>query len=62
MMKTYARYKYTNSWEAKLIGCGWHEITAEYTKYYPSGKHLTVIVNGLAVKARECELVQVFDK
>lgn len=61
-MKTYARYIYTTDWTAKKIGNGWHEVTKEYLLQYPSGKQNTLVIGGVAVKARHCEIVQVFDK
>lgn len=59
-MKTYARYIYTTDYTAKRVGNGWHEVTKEYMMYYPSGRQNTVVINGVAVKARHCEIVQVF--
>ena len=59
-MKTFARYIYTQDITAKRVGNGWHEVTKEYMMRYPSGLHNTVVINGVAVKARHCELVQVF--
>ena len=60
MMKTYARYIYTQDMTAKRVGNGWHEVTKEYMMYYPSGRQNTVVINGVAVKARHCEIVQVY--
>lgn len=60
-MKTYARYIYTWDMTAKRVGNGWHEVTKEYMMYYPSGRQNTVVINGVAVKARHCEIVQVYD-
>ena len=61
-MKTYARYIYTKDLTAKLVGNEWHEVTKEFMQYYPSGRHNTVVINGMAIKARHCEIVQVFVK
>ena len=60
MLKTYARYIYTTDYTAKRVGNGWHEVTKEYMMYYPSGRHLTIVIDGIAIKARHCEIVQVF--
>lgn len=60
MLKTYAQYNYTNDSTARMIGLGWHEITREYTQYRPSGKHTIIVINGVAVKAKYCTVVQVF--
>ena len=62
MLKTYARYKYTTDLTAKRVGNDWHEVTKEYVQYYPSGRHNTLVICGCAVKARHCEIVQVFIK
>ena len=62
MLKTYARYIYTQDFTAKRIGNEWHEVTKEYVQYYPSGRHATVVICGCAVKARHCEIVQVFNR
>ena len=59
-MKTYARYTYTNDSTARMIGNGWHIVEKEYIKHYPSGKHNTITINGVSVKAKYCEIVQVF--
>lgn len=61
-MITYARYIYTTDLTAKRVGNQWHEVTREYVQYYPSGRHTTIVINGVAVKARHCEIVQVFVK
>ena len=61
-MKTYARYIYTTDLTAKRVGNQWHEVTKEFTQYYPSGRHTTIVINGVAIKARHCEIVQVFIK
>lgn len=61
-MITYARYIYTTDLTAKRVGNQWHEVTREYVQYYPSGRHTTIVINGVAVKARHCEIVQVFIK
>lgn len=60
MLKTYARYKYTKDLTAKMVGNEWHEVTKEEMRYYPSGRKNTVVINGVAVKADHCEIVQVF--
>ena len=60
-MKTYARYKYTTDYTAKRIGTGWHIVEKEYVQYYPSGRHNTLVINGCAVKACHCEIVQVIE-
>ena len=60
MLKTYARYTYTMDYTAKRVGNGWHEVTKEYMMYYPSGRQLTIVIDGIAIKARHCEIVQVF--
>ena len=57
-IKTYARYIFKDA-TARLIGNGWHEITEEKSKYFPSGRHIVVIINGYAIKASHCEIVQV---
>lgn len=62
MMITYARYIYTTDLTAKRVGNQWHKVTKEYVQYYPSGRHTTIVINGVAVKARHCEIVQVFIK
>lgn len=62
MMITYARYIYTTDFTAKRVGNQWHKVTKEYVQYYPSGRHTTIVINGVAVKARHCEIVQVFIK
>jgi hypothetical protein len=59
-MKTYARYIYTTDYTAKRVGNGWHEVTKEYMMYYPSGRQLAIVIDGIAIKARQCEIVQVF--
>jgi hypothetical protein len=59
-MKTYARYKYTTDYTAKRIGNRWIEVTREYVMYYPSGRQSVVVLQGVAVKARHCEIIQVF--
>lgn len=61
-MKEYARYNYTTGWEAQKIGSGWHEITNTRTLRTPSGRHTYITINGVAVKARHCTVVQVFTK
>ena len=59
-MKTYARYTYNNDSTARMIGNGWHEVTREYTQHRPSGKHTIIVIDGVAVKAKHCEIAQVF--
>ena len=61
-MATYARYNFTTGWEASKIGTGWHLVTNERIMYTPSGRHTYITINGVAVKARHCEVVQVFTK
>ena len=58
MLKTYARYTYTMDYTAKRVGNGWHEVTKEYMKYYPSGRQLTIVIDALQSKqdiARSCK-------
>lgn len=62
MMKTYARYTYTADYTAKRIGNGWLEVTKEYMMCYPSGRQNTLVIGGMSVKARHCEIIQVFEK
>ena len=59
-MKTYARYIYTQDMTAKRIGNEWIEVTQEYVMCYPSGRQNVVVLRGVAVKARHCEIIQVF--
>lgn len=61
-MKEYARYKYTTGWEADRIGAGYHEVTASKMLRTPSGLNEYITINGVSVKARHCEIVQVFVK
>lgn len=61
-MATYARYNFTVGWEASKIGEGWHLVTNEKTKRTPSGVHQYITINGVSVKAKHCEIVQVFTK
>jgi hypothetical protein len=61
-MATYARYNFTVGWEASKIGEGWHLVTNEKTMRTPSGVHQYITINGVSVKARHCEVVQVFTK
>lgn len=61
-MKEYARYKYTTEWEADRIGAGYHEVTASKMLRTPSGLNEYITINGVSVKARHCEIVQVFVK
>lgn len=61
-MKTYARYLFTTGWEATKIGSGWHEVTNSKHMRTPSGMNEYITLNGVSVKARFCEVVQVFDK
>lgn len=62
MMKTYARYIYTWDMIAKRVGNEWHEVTKEYVDYFPSGRQTVLVINGVSVKARHCEIAQVFIK
>lgn len=59
-MKTYARYTYTKDITARRIGNGWIEVTAEYQLWFPSGRQTVLVLNGLVVKAKFCEIIQVF--
>lgn len=61
-MSTYAKYNFTKGWEAEKIGEGWHLVTSEKTMRTPSGVHQYITINGVAVKARHCVVVQVFTK
>ena len=61
MLVTYARYRYTTDHVAHRIGVGWHKVEKEYMQYYPSGRHTTIIIKGLAVKACHCDVVQVIE-
>ena len=61
-MSTYAKYNFTKGWEAEKIGEGWHLVTSEKTRRTPSGTHQYITINGVAVKARHCVVVQVFTK
>lgn len=61
-MKEYARYKYTTGWEADRIDPGYHEVTASKMLRTPSGLNEYITINGVSVKARHCEIVQVFVK
>lgn len=61
-MKEYAKYKYTTGWEADRIGPGYHEVTASKMLRTPSGLNEYITINGVSVKARHCEIVQVFVK
>lgn len=61
-MSTYAKYNFTKGWEAEKIGEGWHLVTSEKTMRTPSGIHQYITINGVAVKARHCVVVQVFTK
>ena len=58
-IKTYARYTYTKDITAKMIGNGWIEVEREMVKYFPSGRHNVVVIKGMIIKARDCEIVQV---
>lgn len=62
MLITYARYNYTNDVAGRQLGNRWYKVTKEYLQYYPSGRQTTLIIGGCAVKARHCEIVQVFVK
>lgn len=59
-MATYARYNFTTGREARCIGQGWFLVTNEKTLRTPSGIHQYITINGISVKARHCEIVQVF--
>ena len=61
-MSTYAKYNFTEGWEAEKIGEGWHLVTSEKTMRTPSGVHQYITINGVSVKARHCVVVQVFTK
>ena len=61
-MATYARYNFTTGWEAGRIGQGWFLVTNEKILRTPSGTHQYITINGVSVKARHCEVVQVFTK
>ena len=61
-MSTYAKYNFTKGQEAEKIGEGWHLVTSEKTMRTPSGTHQYITINGVAVKARHCVVVQVFTK
>ena len=61
-MATYARYNYAVGLEANKIGEGWHLVTNEKTLRTPSGVHQYITINGVAVKAQHCTVVQVFTK
>ena len=61
-MSTYARYNFITGREAEKIGTDWHLVTNEYTMRTPSGVHQYITINGVAVKARHCTVVQVFIK
>ena len=61
-MLTYARYKYKNDVMGKVLGTEWYLVTSERMTYYPSGRHNTLIINGYAVKAKHCDVVQIFIK
>ena len=61
-MSTYARYNYAVGREANKIGRGWHLVTNEKILRTPSGTHQYITINGVTVKARHCEVVQVFIK
>ena len=45
-----------------LIGAGYHEVTASKMLRTPSGLNEYITINGVSVKARHCEVVQVFVK
>lgn len=59
MLKTYARYIYKNDGTARCIGNGWIEVTKEYMMWFPSGRQNVVVLKGLAIKAKHCEIIQV---
>ena len=60
-MKEYARYKFHTGWEAEILGEGWHEVTKTTTMRTTSGLNQYITINGVSVKARFCEIVQVFE-
>lgn len=60
-MKEYARYKFRKGWEAERLGEEWHEVTKTTTMRTPSGLNQYITINGVSVKARFCEIVQVFE-
>lgn len=62
MLYTYAKYNFTYDWKANKIGEGWHLVTNEQIIFTPSGKHTYVTINGMAVKAKFCTIIQVFTK
>ena len=62
MLITYARYIYTNDFIGKKLNNKWYKVSKEYMTWYPSGRHTTLVIDGVAVKARHCEIVQVFTK
>ena len=61
-MATYAKYNFKVGFEAQRIGGGWHLVTNSRMQRTPSGLHEYVTINGVSVKARHCEVVQVFVK
>lgn len=61
-MKTFAKYKFTKDWTAQRIGNDWLEVTNEYQQFTPSGLNNYVVIGGVGVKARFCEIIQVFEK
>lgn len=61
-MKTYAQYKYPQFLMGQALGSAWYEVQDEWSQYYPSGLHHTIKINGKAVKAKDCIIVQVFEK
>lgn len=62
-MKMYAKYhKSAVLYPYNVLGDNWYPITDERIVYYPSGKHNTITINGIPVKAKYCTIVYVFDK
>lgn len=61
-MITYARYKFYNDFTACRVGNEWHEVAKEYQQHRPSGLCNIIVINGIGVKAKHCEIVQVFNK
>jgi hypothetical protein len=63
MMKTYAMHKKTYDGYDNLFPVGvWYEVEKETERWYPSGLRKVVFIQGKAVKADHCEIVQVFEK
>lgn len=62
MMKTYARYIPIDEWDRQHRDCAWYEVTKEKTFKSAGGYNDYVVINGKAVKAKQCEIIQVFEK